>query len=227
MSAPATRAELARFIDHTILKPETSAEQVDQLCDECRRYGFVAACVNPVWVERCVARLVGTGTRVASVAGFPLGASLPESKALEARRAVEQGAREVDMVVNLAALRSGDKIAVVRDIAAVVEAAKRADPDALVKVILETTTLSVEQIILGCRCTAEAQADFVKTSTGFHASGGARVEHVALMHRHAAPIRVKASGGIRDLKSALALIEAGASRLGMSASVAVMQELPE
>lgn len=226
MSAPATRAELARFIDHTILKPETSAEQVDQLCDECRRYAFVAACVNPVWVERCAARLAGTGTRVASVAGFPLGASLPESKALEARRAVEQGAREVDMVVNLAALRSGDKMAVVRDIAAVVEAAKRADPDALVKVILETTTLSAEQIILGCRCTAEAQADFVKTSTGFHASGGARVEHVALMHRHAAPIRVKASGGIRDLKSALALIEAGASRLGMSASVAIMHELP-
>lgn len=223
---PPTRRQLAAMIDHTLLKPEASAEQIDQLCDECRRYGFAAACVNPIWVERCVQRLAGTSTRVASVAGFPLGASLPQTKALEARMAVQQGATEVDMVVNLAALRAGQRMTVVRDIAAVVDAVKGVREQALVKVILETAALTDEQIVLGCRCTAEAQADFVKTSTGFHPAGGARVEHVALLHRHASPIRVKASGGIRDLKTALAMIEAGAARLGMSASVAVMEELP-
>lgn len=221
-----TREALARCIDHTVLKPETSAAQVDQLCDECRRYGFFAACVNPVWVARCVERLAGTRTKVASVAGFPLGASLPQAKALEARLAVEQGAAEVDMVVNLAALRAGDKDAVVRDIAEIVAAARRVRDDAVVKVILETTALTDEQIVLGCRCTAEAQADFVKTSTGFHPSGGATAAHVALMHKHAAPLKVKASGGIRDLAGALAMLEAGASRLGMSASVAVVEALP-
>ncbi|MCG3125933.1 MAG: Deoxyribose-phosphate aldolase 2 [Phycisphaerae bacterium] len=222
---PRTRAELARIIDHTLLKPEATAEQVDRLCDECLEHGFFCACLNPAWVERAVRRLERGRTVVASVAGFPLGASLPESKALEARRAVEQGAREVDMVVNLAELIAGRREAAVRDIAAVVDATKRADSRALVKVILETRALSDEQIILGCRSVAEAQADFVKTSTGFHAAGGATVEHVALLRKHSAPIQVKAAGGIRDLATALAMVEAGADRLGMSASVAVLREV--
>lgn len=218
-------SDLARRIDHTLLKPEASAAQVDQLCDECRQYGFVAACVNPVWVERCAARLAGSDTLVCSVAGFPLGASLSASKADEARRAVEQGAREIDMVVNLAALIAGDRKTVTADIAAVVAATRRASDRNVVKVILETAALTAEQIILGCRCTAEAQADYVKTSTGFHPAGGASVEAVALMRQHAAPLKVKAAGGIRDLPAALAMIEAGADRLGMSASVAVMKAL--
>ncbi len=234
-----TALEFARRIDHTLLRPEATGEQIDRLCDECLEYGFHAACVNPVWVERCAGRLGGwaarldrgsnpgdEGTpRICSVAGFPLGAALPDTKADEARRACEQGAGEIDMVVNLGALIAGDRRAVVADIAAVVDAVKRISEHHLVKVILETAALTQEQIILGCRCAAEAQADFVKTSTGFHPAGGARLEHVALLRRHAAPIRVKAAGGIRDLATALAMIEAGADRLGMSASVAVIRAL--
>lgn len=224
---PQTPRELARCIDHTVLKPETTGEQVERLCDECIEHGFYCACVNPVWVERCVKRLDGSDTVVAGVAGFPLGASLSETKADEARRGIEQGASEIDMVVNVAALIAGDKQAVVADIAAVVRAVKRVDSDALVKVILETRALSDEQIMLGCRCVAEAQADFVKTSTGFHPTGGATVEHVALLYKHAAPIKVKAAGGIRDLPTALAMLEAGAARLGMSAGVAVINAMVE
>lgn len=224
---PQRRSELARLIDHTVLKPETTAAQIDKLCDECVEHGFIAACVNPVWVPRCVARLMNSKTVVCSVAGFPLGASLPEAKALEAARAVEQGAREVDMVVNLANLIAGDKSAAVRDVEAVVVAARRANPDAIVKVILETRALSNEQIILGCRCVAEAQADFVKTSTGFHPNGGATPEHVALLRKHCAPLKVKAAGGIRDWPTAHAMLEAGADRLGMSASIAVLAALPQ
>jgi deoxyribose-phosphate aldolase len=219
---PTTRAELAGLIDHTLLKPETTREQIDRLCDECRQYDFFAACVNPVWVRQCVKLLEGSDTGVASVAGFPLGASLPETKADEARRAADQGATEIDMVVNVGALLMGDRDSVARDIETVVAATKRANAEALVKVILETRALTDEQIILGCRCSAEAQADFVKTSTGFHPAGGATVEHVALLRKHAGPLRVKAAGGIRDLPTALAMIEAGADRLGMSASVAVV-----
>jgi deoxyribose-phosphate aldolase len=181
--------------------------------------------VNPVWVARCVRRLARSQTVVASVAGFPLGASLPATKADEARRAVEQGATEVDMVVNLGALVAGDKDAVVRDIEAVVAAVVGVHKDAVVKVILETRALMDEQIILGCRCAARAQADFIKTSTGFHPAGGATVEHVALLREHAGSLKVKAAGGIRDLETALAMIEAGADRLGMSASVRVVEEL--
>jgi len=222
---PKTQAELARFIDHTLLKPEATAAQVDRLCDEALRYGFCAVCVNPVWVRRCVQRLAGSGVRVASVAGFPLGASRTAVKAQEARTAIQDGAIEVDMVVNLAALISGDRTEAVRDIAAVVEAVKQASPDALVKVILETAALSEQEIILGCRCAAEARADFVKTSTGFHPAGGATVEHVSLLRKHAGPLMVKAAGGIRDLRTALAMLEAGADRLGMSASVSVVEQM--
>ncbi|GMU81420.1 MAG: deoxyribose-phosphate aldolase [Planctomycetota bacterium] len=221
-----SRSQLAARIDHTVLKPETTPAQVDRLCDEARMYGFCAVCVNPVWVERCAARLAGSPVRVCSVAGFPLGASRTEIKAHEAQRAVEQGAHEVDMVVNLAALMAGDRAGVSADIGGVVDAVRRVNGDALVKVILETRALTDDQIILGCRCTAEAQADFVKTSTGFHPAGGATVEHVALLRKHAAPIRVKASGGIRDLPTALAMLDAGADRLGLSSSVAIVESLP-
>lgn len=222
------RAELARRIDHTLLRPEATAEQIDRLCDECVEHGFFAACVNPVWVERCVARLgpaSAGGPVVCTVAGFPLGASHPYDKRGEARRAAEAGAREVDMVVNLGALIAGDRKAVVADVAGVVAAVKAVRETNVVKLILETAALTDEQIILGCRCAAEAQADFVKTSTGFHPAGGARVEHVALLRRHAAPIRIKAAGGIRDLPTALAMLAAGADRLGTSAGVAVVGAL--
>lgn len=221
-----TRATLARTIDHTLLKPEATAAQIDRLCDECREFNFCAACVNPVWVARCVEHLAGSGTCVASVVGFPLGATTRAAKALEARLAIEHGAAEVDMVVNLGALIVGEEATVADDIAAVVDAARGANPHALVKVILETRALTNEQIILGCRCAVEAGAHFVKTSTGFHAGGGATVEHVALLRQHAGNLGVKAAGGIRDLPTAQAMLAAGATRLGMSASVAVIEALP-
>jgi len=220
-----TPAELAGRIDHTLLKPEATVGQIDQLCDEAIQYGFYAVCVNPCWVTRSVLRLLESDAAVATVAGFPLGAATTNAKAYEALAAMEDGAREVDMVVNLGALLAGDRDAVVRDIAAVVDTVKRADTEALVKVILETAVLTDEQIALGCRCVAEAQADFVKTSTGFHPAGGATTRHVALLRQSAAPLKVKAAGGIRDLETALAMLEAGADRLGMSASVAVVQAL--
>ncbi len=226
MNPPATRASLARLIDHTLLRPEATQAQIDRLCDECLTYGFYSACVNPIWVEHCVRRLTGSATGVTAVVGFPLGASLPAIKAAEARRAVEQGAGEVDMVVRLGDLIAGERAVVVDDIGAVVDAAKAASEDALVKVILETRALTAAQLILGCRCVAEGQADFVKTATGFHPAGGATAEHVTLLRKHAAPIRVKAAGGIRDLPTALAMLEAGADRLGLSASVAILAALP-
>ncbi len=227
MSAlPKTRRELARYIDHTLLKPEATQADVDKLCDEALEYGFAAVCVNPVWVTTCAERLVGSPTVVAAVAGFPLGVSESETKAFEARTAIMRGAREVDMVVNLGALRANDRDAVRRDIQAVAEAVHGTNAGGVLKVILEARVLSDEQIILGCECAAEAGADFVKTSTGFHAAGGATVENVRLMRRHAGKMQVKAAGGIRDLETVLAMLEAGASRLGMSAGVEVVRALP-
>lgn len=216
------RPELARIIDHTLLKPEATAADIDRLCQECVQYGFAAACVNPTWVSRAAMHLAGTHVAVATVAGFPLGAGTSEVKAYEAWSAVAQGATEVDMVVNLGALIAGDTDFVTRDIALVAESVKRADPHALVKVILETRALTAAQLIAACRCCVAAKADFVKTSTGFHPTGGATVEHVRLLKQHAAPLKVKASGGIRDLPTALAMVDAGADRLGLSASVAVV-----
>lgn len=220
---PRTRRELARRIDHTLLRPEARAEDVDRLCDECLTHDFFAACVNPVWLERAVNRLDGGATSVAGVVGFPLGASLPQTKADEARQCAEQGAHELDMVVNIAALLAGDAACVTADIAGVVAAAWRVDERILVKVILETGLLSEAQLALGCRCAADAGAHFVKTSTGFHSCGGATVEAVSLLRKHAGGLRVKASGGIRDVGTAVAMLEAGADRLGMSASVAVVE----
>ena len=223
-NVPQTPAELAACIDHTLLKPEATAADIDRLCDEALEHGFAAVCVNPVWVARCVERLAGSGVAVASVAGFPLGATLSEHKAAEAQRAVDSGAREVDMVIHLGDLRDGRTDRVTRDIAIVVSAVRRSRADAIVKVILETAALSDEQIIAGCQCVEHAGADFVKTSTGFHPAGGATVEAVRLLRRHAGRLQVKAAGGIRTAEAALAMLEAGADRLGMSASTKVLAE---
>jgi deoxyribose-phosphate aldolase len=217
--------ELARRIDHTLLKPEATAAQIEQLCAEAREHDFFAACVNPYWVPRCVRLLSGSTTVVATVAGFPLGASTAPIKALEAQLAVEQGAREVDMVVNLAALQAGEEAALTREISAVVAAVRDRNSEATVKVILETALLSDEAIKLGCNAAAAGGAAFVKTSTGFHPAGGAQAAHVRLMKQHANGLRVKAAGGIRDLQTAREMLAAGADRLGMSASVAVMRAL--
>jgi deoxyribose-phosphate aldolase len=220
-----TRTELARTIEHTLLKPEATPAQIERLCDEAREYGFVAVCVNPVHVARAARRLEGSAVRVASVVGFPLGAHCSSIKAEEARRALGDGAVEIDMVAQLGALLAGDRKFVADDIRAVALAVHAGGAERLLKVILETAALSAEQIILGCRCAAEGEADFVKTSTGFHPAGGATVESVRLLHKHAAPIKVKASGGIRDLAAARAMLAAGAVRLGTSSGVAIVKEL--
>ena len=214
--------ELARYIDHTALKPETAETQIVQLCDEARRYQFMAVCVNPVWVKRCAQLLQGSATRVATVAGFPLGATLSEVKACETKSVLEAGAQEVDMVINVGALKSKDYALVARDITAVVDTARASG--AITKVIIETALLNDDEKVVACRLAVEAGAEFVKTSTGF-ASSGATVQDVALMRRTVGPeVGVKAAGGIRTYADVLKMIEAGASRIGASASIKIMQE---
>ncbi|HPD31415.1 MAG TPA: deoxyribose-phosphate aldolase [Phycisphaerae bacterium] len=221
-----TRQALAAMIDHTLLKPEATAVDIDRLCDEALRHHFAAVCVNPVWVARCAERLASSTVRLASVAGFPLGASRSEVKADEARRAIDDGAVEVDMVISVGNLIDGNVSSVRDDIAAVAEAVHAGSRQNVLKVILETAVLTERQIIAGCRCAAEAGADFVKTSTGFHPAGGATVEAVRVLRAHAGLMKVKAAGGIRTLDVALAMIAAGADRLGCSASVEIVRQLP-
>ncbi len=217
--------DLARYIDHTLLRPEATAADIDRLCDEAREWRFAAVCVNPCWVERAVARLEGSGVAVATVCGFPLGAALTEIKAAEAARAAAAGAREIDMVQNLGWARAGEWAAVERDVAAVVAAA--AAHGAEVKVILECGLLSDGEKEEAARRAVAAGAAWVKTSTGFLA-GGATVHDVALLARTVAGrARVKAAGGIRTVGQARAMLAAGASRLGTSAGVAIVRGAPD
>lgn len=207
-----------KYIDHTLLKPETTASMIDKLCAEAKQYDFASVCVNPAWVKRSAEHLQGTDVKVCTVIGFPLGANTPEVKAFETRDAIANGATEVDMVLNIGALKSGDLDLVKRDVAAVVEAAG----NVLVKVILETGLLTDEEKVTACKLCVEAGADYVKTSTGF-GPGGATVEDIALMRKTVGPdIGVKASGGVRDRATALAMIEAGATRIGASAGIAII-----
>ena len=214
---------LARLIDHTLLKPEATAEAVRALCASAREHGFAAVCVNPVWVPLCAAELRGQSTLVATVAGFPLGASLPETKAAEAGRAAADGAGEVDMVLNVGALKDGDDRLVERDISAVVEVCGR--EAVAVKVIIEAALLTDEEKVRACTIAQRAGARFVKTSTGF-GPGGATVEDVALMRRTVGSTTgVKAAGGVRDWATARAMIVAGANRIGTSSGVRIVAEL--
>jgi len=221
-TARMTRTQLARLIDHTLLKPDATEEQIRKLCDEAREHGFMSVCVNPYWVPFCRDLLSGTEVKVCTTIGFPLGANRSEIKAVEAEDAVNRGAREVDMVINIGALKSGRHDVVRNDIRAVVEAVSG---EALVKVIIETGLLTDEEKVTACLLAREAGADFVKTSTGF-GHGGATVADVSLMRRTVGPeMGVKASGGVRDLTTALAMVEAGANRIGASAGVAILAGL--
>jgi len=214
--------EIASLIDHTLLKPDATRDQIDKLCAEAREHGFATVCVNPAWVRLCADLLRGSETRVCTVAGFPLGATTAEVKAYEAERAVAEGAAEVDMVMNIGALKSDDYRLVERDIAGVVAACRRAG--ALSKVIIEAALLSDDEKVKACVIAKAACADFVKTSTGF-GPGGATAADVALMRRVVGPeMGVKAAGGVRDLKAAQAMIEAGADRIGASVGVKIVQE---
>ncbi len=210
--------DYARYMDHTVLKAETVRETVARFCDEARRYRFAAVCVNPCWIAFARERLQGSGVKVATVIGFPLGANTPATKAFEAREAVGLGADEVDMVINIGALKDRDDDRVARDIAGVVEAAGGAP----VKVIIETSALTDEEKERACRIAAAAGAAFVKTSTGF-GKGGATPEDVALMKRVVGPrVQVKASTGVKTREDADRLIAAGATRLGTSSGPAIV-----
>jgi deoxyribose-phosphate aldolase len=211
-------ADLAKLIDHTLLKPEATRDEVVKLCEEARQHRFASVCVNTTWVPLCKALLAGTDVMVCAVVGFPLGAMAPQAKAYEAREAMRQGAREIDMVINIGALKSRDYETVFEDICRVVKAAA----PARVKVILETSALDTEQKIIGCTLSKLAGAAFVKTSTGF-GKGGATVEDVALMRRVVGPeLGVKASGGVRTAEDVIKMAQAGANRIGASASVAIV-----
>lgn len=212
-------AALAGFIDHTLLKPDATRADVEKLCDEAAKYVFASVCVNPTWVRTCSDRLKFSRVRVCSVIGFPFGATQPETKAFETKAVRDDGAVEFDMVLNIGALKSKDDALVQRDIEGVVRAAGH---NGTVKVILETTYLTDDEKVRACELSKKAGAHFVKTSTGY-ASSGATVEDIRLMRRTVGEeMGVKASGGIRDTDMAMRMIEAGASRIGASASVKIV-----
>jgi deoxyribose-phosphate aldolase len=214
------QARIADFIDHTLLKPEATRAEIEKLCDEAATHRFAAVCVNPVWVSLCASRLRGTSAKVATVIGFPLGANTPETKAFEAQRAVQDGAQELDMVAAIGMIKTGDWNHVARDI----ESAVRASSGNLVKVIIESSLLTPTEIIKASALAKEAGAQYVKTSTGFHASGGATAEAVTLMRLAVGDaLGVKASGGVRDCTAALRMIASGATRIGTSGGVAMSE----
>jgi deoxyribose-phosphate aldolase len=223
-----TKATLAKTIDHTLLKAIATESQVKELCVEARKYGFASVCVNPYWVSLCAKELAGSGVAVCTVIGFPLGANAPETKAAEAKLAVDRGASEVDMVINLGAVKSGDWKAVEEDIRGVVKAVgESSGRSAIVKVIIETCYLSDAEKVKACEVAAKSGARFVKTSTGF-GTGGASVEDVKLMRKTVGEaLKVKASGGIRSYHDAILMLDAGADRIGASSSVPIVSELPE
>ncbi len=216
-------AQIAQLIDHSGLRPDTTRADIEQLCRESRQYQFYSLCVNPTWVSLAHEFFTGSNVKVCCVVGFPLGAQPPETKAMEARAAIRQGAKEIDMVINIGVLKGGDDELVLRDIRGVVEACR--DGSAKSKVILETSFLTNEEKARACELSVKARADFVKTSTGF-SSGGATVEDVSLMSRivREKGLGVKAAGGVRSLADVLKLVTAGATRIGTSNSVKIMKE---
>lgn len=213
---------IASYIDHTLLKAEATEQQIIQLCKEAAEYNFASVCVNPAWVSTAAAELTNSTAKVCTVIGFPLGASTSETKAFETADAISKGAGEIDMVINIGALKSGNTEMVKKDIEAVVNAAAG---KAIVKVIIETSLLTDEEKTAASRLTKEAGADFVKTSTGF-STGGATIADVKLMREAVGPdLGVKASGGVRSLEDVQAMIDAGATRIGASSGVQIMQGL--
>ncbi len=211
---------IAKYIDHTYLKPVGTSQDIKKLCNEAKEYGFAAVCVNPTWIKLCKDLLEDTDVKIATVIGFPLGAMTTESKVFETRNSVEIGATEIDMVMNIGKFLEGDFDYVKNDIKEVVKAADKM----FVKVIIETAYLSDEQIVKACKLAVDAGAQYVKTSTGF-ANSGATIKHVKLMRDTVGnEVGVKAAGGIKDKKDAKAMIDAGASRLGASAGVKIISE---
>jgi deoxyribose-phosphate aldolase len=222
--------QLAARIDHTILKPEAVESEVDRVIGEAIEFKFASVCVAPVWVRRVAGRLKGTGVLACTVAAFPHGTSKPTVKAIEASSCVKDGADEVDVVAHLPYLARQDVDASRAELTEIARACRAARPDVVIKVIVESAyllTLPEDQrdpvIATACRAVRESGCDFIKTSTGFHPAGGASLEAIRLMKKHGDGIRIKASGGIRDVATALAMLDAGADRLGLSASVAIVK----
>ena len=212
-----TKETMASFIDHTLLKPDASKQEILQICEEAKQYHFASVCVNPAWTSL----VAGSGVKTCTVISFPLGSETPKMKALEASEVLELGTDEIDMVINIGAVKSGDYTLVEEEIRSVVNVKK----DAVLKVIIETCLLTDEEKIKVCQIAKKAGADFVKTSTGF-SRGGAVAEDVALMRKTVGPdMGVKASGGIRTLEDAEKMLEAGASRIGASAGIKIISAL--
>jgi deoxyribose-phosphate aldolase len=222
-SVEAVPHDIARYIDHTLLKADATIDQITKLCQEAKEFGFASVCVNPYFVKHCTKQLNGSFVKVCTVIGFPLGANVTKTKAREARRAIRDGAQEIDMVINVGALKSGLDDVVYRDIRAVAKVARKGG--AICKCILETCLLTDDEKTRACELARRAKADFVKTSTGF-SSHGATVEDIALMSQAVAGagMGVKASGGIRNLADAQKMIDAGATRIGASAGVQIVKE---
>ncbi|WP_373842460.1 deoxyribose-phosphate aldolase [Limosilactobacillus sp.] len=217
-----TQAQLAKYMDHTMLKPEATAEMIDQTIAEARKYNTASVCINPYWVQRVHKGLAGTDINTCTVIGFPLGATSTASKVFEAQQAIQDGADEIDMVINIGELKGGNDQAVEDDIRAVAEATH--EKGKLLKVIIENCLLTDDEKKRACELTVKGGADFVKTSTGFSTSG-AKVEDVKLMRATVGPeFKIKAAGGIHSLAEAYGMIEAGANRLGVSASVKILEE---
>jgi deoxyribose-phosphate aldolase len=221
MSPELTSSQIAKYIDHTLLKQEASVQQITKLCEEAAKYKFASVCVNATNVALCAKLLKGSGVKVCSVVGFPLGATLPSVKAFEAEQVIADGASEIDMVLNVGAMKSGNFALVKDDVAAVVKASHA--KKAIVKVIIETCLLTDEEKVKACQLCKEAGADFVKTSTGFN-TGGATLEDVALMRKTVGPdMGVKAAGGVRSHDDVVAMINAGATRIGTSGGVKIIE----
>ena len=220
-----TGADIARRIDHTLLRAEATQAEILRLCEEAVTYGFHAVCVNTRWVSTAADRLQGTAASVATVVSFPLGAHTTKVKVAQTQDAIYAGADEIDMVADLAAIIEGDGKYLLHQLMSVLGTCRTMRPAVLLKVIIESAALTTEQKVFACRIAEQAGVDFLKTSTGFHPAGGATVEDVALMKQTAPRCKIKASGGIKTAQQAIAMLDAGAERIGTSAGVAIMEEL--
>ena len=222
-----TGNDIARRIDHTLLRAEATRAEILRLCDEAATYGFHAVCVNGRWLSLAADRLQGTAVAVAGVVSFPLGADTTKVKVAQAQDAIYAGADEIDMVADLAAIIEGDAKYLLHQLMSVLKACRTMRPPVMLKVIIESAALTTEQKVFACQVAQQAGVDFIKTSTGFHPAGGATVEDVALMKQTAPGCRIKAAGGIKTAQQAIAMLNAGADRIGTSASVAIIEEIRE
>ena len=219
-----TKEELAKYFDHTLLDCMATDVEIRTLCEQAAEYGFCSVCVHPRWVSLCADILHGSGVKVCSVAGFPFGTNLPKVTAFEAEAAIMDGADEIDIVADMASILVGDETYLRKSFQSVLAVCRLMKPAVTLKVIIESAALTDEQIQFVCRIGQEVGVDFLKTSTGYHKAGGAQVDDVRLMAESAPKCKIKAAGGIRTLEQTLAMIEAGASRIGASASMVILQE---